>query len=280
MIDKKINEKSTIKLNFDLIKQEVKANLSNSFTPKKNKVVALVSLLSLLLINVLIIASVFILMKVNKINKIKDNVSPYNNVEFQKEYLEKIFSGDYVGAYKVIFPNFEIKVSIYEDDNYSLSYREKNKDGERVGYIHAFEYVRPILSYKKIEDLLNSVETRERMHFVNGERFVESLVSIKADFSKSDISTEISNYNVEYPDINVNGKFNEGNNIKIDIKFLYKTFEITDVEFSYVYNIEDPTNFHISFPGYDFYPFNVKGKIDGVVVEGTILLFSPKDLPC
>ena len=54
----------------DLIKQEVKANLSNSFTPKKNKVVALVSLLSLLLINVLIIASVFILMKVNKINKI------------------------------------------------------------------------------------------------------------------------------------------------------------------------------------------------------------------
>ena len=37
MIDKKINEKSTIKLNFDLIKQEVKANLSNSFTPKKTK---------------------------------------------------------------------------------------------------------------------------------------------------------------------------------------------------------------------------------------------------
>ena len=257
MIDKKINEKSTIKLNFDLIKQEVKANLSNSFTPKKNKAVALVSLLSLLLSIVVILLIVNAGTQLFKVANLKRNVAEQLDKSFQEEYISNIFNDGKVGVYSVYFPDFHLFVDVV-NENYCMVRVYTDK---KSGFTHEFLYKNGEVTYT------NGI-TSEKCFCANyndPKSFLLNLITIEMDLSNSNIKTSLADYEHKYPDIIVKGKTDKNNKIIIRINYIDEIIEITDFEFEYTYKVKNPDypDLYEENPKFEFYNFIVYGKVNG-----------------
>lgn len=240
MLREKINESSNISLNFDSIRNEIKMNLTNSYSPKNNRFVTFLSLLCIIIVPLIILLLIIHLVIV--VGNMNVRYSEGNKNK-QEEYIASFTQNDLLEL-----DNLYGDICWYMDEK--RQYAEFKIFNSDFGAYYNLEYLKG-----ELKEFPSNIELEH--NYKDCEDFYRNVFEIKVDVAEYDMDIEYKNKLTEKQEIIlVTCKLKGESQLLLNFKYRNEKIIINDViirynyyldKDSYKYKFNDTLHLEISF---------------------------------